>query len=130
MTFLLRSAFWLGLVFSWLPGERTEMARILSDAKTSFAAHAQAAAKAGCAGSAVACGAVLLAANQALAPTAPEDAAAERAPAEIPSEIKNPKALPAKNAAAKKVGPRPSANSLTAADFAPPWRGRNAKPGV
>ncbi|HLJ72474.1 MAG TPA: hypothetical protein VKU03_14230 [Roseiarcus sp.] len=113
MMFLLRSAFWLCLVFSWMPSERTEMARVLGDAKTSLADHAEAAAKAGCAGSAVACGAVLLAADRL---------------ATAPAERSAPKAGKDAKAAAK--GLRPSANSLTASDRAPRWRGRLLKSGA
>jgi hypothetical protein len=112
MMFLLRSAFWLCLVFSWMPSERSEMARVLDDARTSLADHAEAAAKAGCAGSAVACGAVLLAADRLAAP-------AERAASKAGKDAK---------AAAK--GLRPSANSLTASDRAPRWRGRLVKSGA
>ena len=115
--FLLRSAFWLCLVFSWMPLERTEMARVLSDAKTSLADHAEAAAKAGCAGSALACGAVLLAADRALAPAAATPAT------ESATAGKKAKA-------GAKASWRPSVNSLTASDRAPLWRGRQAKSGA
>ncbi|HLH49611.1 MAG TPA: hypothetical protein VKV96_09740 [Roseiarcus sp.] len=113
MMFLLRSAFWLCLVFSWMPSERTEMARVLDDAKTSLADHAEAAAKAGCAGSAAACGAVLLTTDR-LAAT--------------PAARAAPKAGKDAKPAAKDL--RPSANSLTASDRAPRWRGRPVKSGA
>src|SRR5579883_2795362 len=113
MMFLLRSAFWLCLVFSWMPAERSEMARAFDDAKTSLADHAEAAAKAGCAGSAIACGAVLLTAERMAA--APAERAAPRA---------------GKEAKAVAKGLRPSANSLTASDRAPRWRGRSIKSGA
>jgi hypothetical protein len=124
MMFLLRSAFWLCLVFSWMPLERSEIARVLADAKINLDSHLAAAAEAGCADSAVACGAVLLAADRALAPAtpaAPEPSAA--APTKTAPEA------PAKSAQ-KRTASRPSANSLTASDLAPAWRGRKAKSGA
>jgi hypothetical protein len=126
--FLLRSAFWLSLVFAGLPGERGEILRALGEAGTSLAAHAQAAAEAGCAGSAVACGAALLAADRAVAALdlqsfAPKSAAA------IGSEVKKAASTETKSPAMGNGKAHASANSLTAADLAPPWRGRKAKSG-
>lgn len=122
---LLRSIFWLGVVFSWMPLERSEMIHVLADAKTSLAAHMAAAAEAGCADSAVTCGAVLLAADRAVSAAtqnpAPEPAAS--APTRAASEA------PARNASRRAVQ-HPSANSLTASDLAPAWRGRKAKTGA
>ena len=119
--FLLRSIFWLGLVFSWMPLERSEMIHVLADAKTSFAAHVAAAAEAGCGDSAVACGAVLLAADRAVA-AATESSALElgaSAPAKAASDAPPPPS--------RRGLHRPSANSLTGSDLAPAWRGRKAK---
>ena len=120
MMFLLRSAFWLGLVFSWMPLERSEMTRVLADAQISLASHIEAAAAAGCADSAVACGAAL-AADRALA------AAPNHAP--VAAESNGAKEELAKSAA-KKASSRPSADSLSASDLAPAWRGRKAKSGA
>ena len=124
MMFLLRSAFWLCLVFSWMPLERGEITRVLAGAKVSLNAHLAAAAEAGCAGSAVACGAVLLAADQALAtatPAPPEPSAA------VPT--KTAPDAPAKSAP-RRAALRPSVNSLTASDLTPAWRGRKSKSGA
>lgn len=123
MMFLLRSAFWLTLVFSWMPPERAEIQRALSEAQTSLAAHAEAAAKIGCAGSAVACGAVLAIASRSGAVDL------DRAlPLRILSKDSNK--LDVTPSDARDPAPRRSANSLTAADLAAPWRGRKAKPGA
>jgi hypothetical protein len=122
MMFLLRSAFWLSLVFSWMPLERTEIARTLSKAQT-MAAHEEAAAKIGCSGSAVACGAVLLTAAK-----ADVAAPAKSAPEDPP--VKNVKLSNAKATAPAGLGAPRSASSLTSADLAPRWRGHKAKPGA
>jgi hypothetical protein len=124
MMFWLRSAFCLSLVFSWMPLERSEMARALNDAQVSVAAHEEAAAKIGCGDSALACGAVLLAASRAGA------AAGLERPTPRDSSIKDLKASSERSAVAKITDPRPSANTLTAADLGPRWRGRKAKSGV
>jgi hypothetical protein len=125
MMFLLRSAFWLCLVFSWMPLERSEITRVLADAKTSLATHLAAAAEAGCADSAVACGAVVLAADRALA------AAGSAAPDQLAAVPAKPAPdASAKNQPRRTAAQRPSANSLTASDLTPAWRGRKAKPGT
>jgi hypothetical protein len=126
--FLLRSAFWLSLVFAGLPGERGEVLHALGEAGTSLAAHAQAAAEAGCAGSAVACGALLLAADRAVAASNLQSFASKSVAA-TRSEVKKAAGMEAKSPATRNGKARPSANSLTAADLAPPWRGRKAKSG-
>jgi hypothetical protein len=126
--FLLRSAFWLSLVFAGMPGERGEILRAFSEAKTSLAAHAQAAAKAACAGSAAACGAILLAADRAVA-TPNLESFAPRSAAAIGSGVKRAASIEAKSPAMISAKARPSANSLTASDLAPPWRGRRVKSG-
>jgi hypothetical protein len=126
--FFLRAAFWLSLVLAGLPGERGDILRALGEAGTSLAAHAEAAAEAGCAGSAVACGAVLLAAERPVA--APDvQSFAPKSAAAIGSEVKKAASMEAKSPAIRNGKPHPSANSLTAADLAPPWRGRKAKSG-
>ena len=123
--FLLRSAFWLCLVFSWMPLERSEITRVLADAKTSLAAHIAAAAEAGCADSAIACGAVVLAADRALATATP-------APLEqsAPASAKPASDGAAKTQSRRTAAQRPSLKSLTASDLAPAWRGRKAKSGT
>jgi hypothetical protein len=122
MMFWLRSAFCLSLVFSWMPLERSEIARTLDKAQT-MAAHEAAAAKIGCGGAAVTCGAVLLAAAK-VDVAAPAKASLEDRPA------KNVKPFNAKTTAPANPGARPSASSLTEADLAPRWRGHKAKPGA
>jgi hypothetical protein len=104
-----------------MPLERSEIARRLNEAQT-LAAHEEAAAKIGCNGSAVACGAVSLA-------VAKVDAmAAKSAPDDPPA--KNLKVSKIKVASPANSGPRPSASSLTEADLAPPWRGHKPKRGA
>jgi hypothetical protein len=120
MMFWLRSAFWLSLVFSQMPLERSEIARTLNEAQT-LAAHEEAAAKIGCNGSALACGAVSLA-------VAKIDAAAPKSPPDEPSD-KNLKFSKIKTAPVNSAV-RPSASSLTEADLAPPWRGHKPKRGA
>jgi hypothetical protein len=121
MMFWLRSAFWLSLVFSWMPLERSEIARSLNNAQT-LAAHEEAAAKIGCNGSAIACGAVSLA-------VAKVDAMATKSPPDDPP-AKNLKFSKIKAAAPVDSGAHPSASSLTEADLAPHWRGHKPKRGV
>jgi hypothetical protein len=122
MMFLLRSAFWLSLVFSWMPLERTEIARGLNKAQT-MASHEEAAAKIGCGGSAVACGAVLLAAAK-VGVDAPARASLDN------RQVENAKLSNMKPKAPASAGARSSASSLTEADLAPRWRGHKAKPGA
>jgi len=124
MMFVLRSAFCLSLVFSWMPLERSEMARALNGAQVSIAAHEEAAAKIGCGDSAVACGAALLAASQAGA------AAGLERPTPRDRPVKGLKAASGKSPVSKTTAARASVNSLTAADLGPRWRGRKAKSGV
>jgi hypothetical protein len=121
MMFWIRSAFWLSLVFSWMPLERSEIARTLNKAQT-LAAHEEAAAKIGCDGSAIACGAVSLA-------VAKVDAMATKPPPDD-SPAKNLKFSKTKAAAPANPSGHPSASSLTEADLAPPWRGHKPKRGV
>jgi hypothetical protein len=115
--------FWLGLVFSWMPLERSEIIHVLADAKTSFAAHVAAAAAAGCADSAVTCGAVLVAADRAVA-------AVTQSSASEPIASVSAKAGSDAPSKTRRAVQHPSANSLTASDLAPSWRGRKAKSGA
>jgi hypothetical protein len=90
MMFLLRSAFCLALVVSWMPDPDGEVARTWRTAKSAAAAG-------------VAGRAALTAAGDPKTPDAPRRST-------------------------KGLSPPTSANSLTAADLAPPWRGHRAKP--
>src|SRR5579862_5970758 len=79
--FLLRSAFWLSLVFSAMPFERSEIARAIDQANGGLASDAVAAAKEECADKASACdalAALLIAASRPDAPTAEDRAALQR----------------------------------------------------
>ena len=117
--FLVRSAFWLGLVFSAMPFERNEIARAIDQAQGGLAAEAVATAKEECANKVAACdalGALLIKASQTDAPSAQDRAALER--------------LIAADDGAGNKAPRPSANSLTAQDRAAPWRGHRTKSGA
>jgi hypothetical protein len=103
MMFLLRSAFCLALVVSWMPDPDGDVARTWRTAKT--AAAAGVAAGAACAEAGPICRAALSAAGDPKTPTV----AAPRRPS-------------------KSTGLPASADSLSAADLAPPWRGHRAKP--
>jgi hypothetical protein len=126
MTFLLRSALCLAVVFWWMPEERGKIGRTLSQAKTSLAAHQDSATRIGCGESALTCGAALLAGSQA------DLAGGERTPP-LDRPAKDAKVLSKAKAVAKNSTAQTaplSNNSLTAADMAPPWRGRKPHSGV
>ena len=108
--FLARSAFWLSLVYAHMPLDGGEISRAVDDTRSAVIANAATAARAKCAENAASCRAILSAA-----------AGAMLSPADGP--IRPRADAPAKAA-------RPSANSLSAADLAAPWRGRPAKPGA
>ena len=111
MMFLLRSAFWLGLVFSAMPTEKGEVARSLHQAQESAAAGTFAAVKAECLDHAGACVAIARAAGATTIAGVAET-------------------IPAPHANPKEKGARPSASSLTSGDLAAPWRGRKARTGA
>jgi hypothetical protein len=116
--FLVRSAFWLTLVFSAMPFERSEIARAVDRAPDRLSADAVLTAKAECAGRAAACDALvapLIAASR----TAGLATATSSAPLRVAA---------ARDGAKEAV--RPSSNSLTSEDRSAPWRGRKAKPGA
>jgi hypothetical protein len=107
--FLARSAFWLSLVYAHMPLDGGEIVRAVDDTRSAVIANAATTARAKCTEDAASCRAILSAA-----------AGAMLSPAAEPTR---PRAsTPAK-------GARPSANSLSAADLAAPWRGRPTKPG-
>ena len=103
MLFLIRSAFWLGIVYSAMPFDNDQQARELARLRSTLAATAGGAAVLACAERNISCRALTLAMPQG---TAPE--------LEIPGG--------AKDKAARK-----SANSLTPTDAKPLWRGKPAR---
>jgi hypothetical protein len=111
--FLARSAFWLSLVYAHMPLDGGEISRAVDDTRSAVIANAATAARAKCAEDAASCRAILSAAAGAMLSPAVARSA---------DDPTRPRAgAPAK-------GARPSANSLSAADLAAPWRGRPAKP--
>jgi hypothetical protein len=88
MLFLVRSAFWLGMVYSAMPFDAGEQGRELTRLRAALAAS--------CPAQPPACAALSMAATH-----------------------------PAPGGDAAKL--RPSADSLTAADLTPPWRGKSAQ---
>jgi hypothetical protein len=113
MMFLVRSTFWLSIVVAHMPLDQGEALRVVDQAQGTVIAGAVNLAKAKCAQESASCQALLTAAAGAvLAPNV------EHAPI-------------AHSAAARTDGKarslRPSANSLSAADLAAPWRGKPAK---
>jgi len=105
MLFLVRSAFWLGMVYSAMPFDNNEQSRELARLRTELAVAAGGAALAACGDQSVSCRALKLATPEGQTESG----------AVILAQIK-PKPAHA------------SANSLTTADLAPPWRGKPAKP--
>jgi hypothetical protein len=104
MLFLVRSAFWLGMVYSAMPFDNSEQTRELARLRAVLAATAGSAAATTCAAQSVSCRALMMA--------TPE----------------GQRGLDASNSArAKEKTARASADSLTEADVAAPWRGKPAK---
>jgi len=100
MLFLVRSAFWLGMVYSAMPFDNSEQTREVASLRAALAASVAE----NCSVQAESCLVLKLAASD------PQ----RRAQTAI--------------ASLAGAGPtRPSANSLTKADLALPWRGRPAK---
>jgi hypothetical protein len=111
MMFLLRSAFWLSIVYAHMPWDGGEALSVVNETKSAVIASAAGAVADKCAENAAACRVIAAAvASTALPPVAPPPAA--------------------QRVAAKAKSLRPSANSLTASDLAPAWRGRQAKSGA
>ena len=107
--FLVRSAFWLTLVFSAMPFERSEIARAIDQTRACLPVDAAMTAK----------------------PERP--AAASNAPegSPIATGRPSPAAAPARPLAlqdARDKAGRQSADCLTAGDRAPSWRGRAGNP--
>jgi hypothetical protein len=116
MMFLVRSAFWLSIVYAHMPFDSDEALRAVEQTRSVAMASAAHAAKDKCAQDAVSCRAILsAAAGLILAP----DAEASKGPAPA-----------AQRADARGKALRPSANSLSANDLAAPWRGRPVKSGA
>jgi len=110
MMFLLRSAFWLSIVYAHMPWDGGDALTAVNEAKGAVIASAANAVADKCADNAAACRAIAGAvASAALAPATP---------------------TPAVHAPAKTKGARSSANSLTANDLAPAWRGKPSKSGA
>jgi hypothetical protein len=115
MMFLVRSAFWLSIVYAHMPFDGAQVARAVGAPQSNVASDAATALGSACAQNSASCRAILsVAARAALSP------AAER-----PSEA----GVRARGRATARSA-RPSANSLGAADQTPPWRGRQAKVSV
>jgi hypothetical protein len=114
MMFLARSAFWLSLVYAHMPLDSGEVVRAVDETRTAVVASAASAVKAKCVDDPASCRAIVdAAAGAVLAPAVAHP---------VPAPVR------ARGVAAK--GAKPSANSLSAADLATPWRGRPAKPGA
>jgi hypothetical protein len=113
MMFLLRSAFWLSLVYAHMPFDGAPIVRAADEAQGAVVAGAVKAARAKCDRDPAVCRAFVSAAAGAVLAPAKRRAEATTKTREI--------------AAAKAT--KPSANSLNAADMAAPWRGKREKPG-
>ena len=106
--FFVRSAFWLTLVFSAMPFERSEMARAIDQAEVGLPASAATTER---------LAAVTNTSDGSLiAASRPAPAAAPNGPLAAQESRDKPG--------------RQSANSLTAEDRAPPWRGRAGNSGA
>jgi hypothetical protein len=112
MMFLLRSAFWLSIVYAHMPLDGGAALGVVDQARSAVIASAANVVRDKCAEDGAACRAVVgAAAGMILAP------GAERS------------SRPVQRADAKPKAAR-SVNSLTAGDLSPPWRGRPAKSGA
>ncbi|WP_158812612.1 hypothetical protein [Methylocapsa sp. S129] len=115
MMFLVRSAFWLSIVYAHMPLDGGQVARVADEAQGAVVASAAAIVKTKCAQDPVSCRAIVSAGAGAVL-----SAGGERSSS---AQIRT------RSAGAVK-GARPSANSLSAADLATPWRGRQTKSGA
>lgn len=115
MMFFVRSAFWLGVVYSSMPLDRGDALRTISQTQEAIVSSAVAAARAQCVQDMTSCQAILAATSTTAtalhAERPPTSSAAPRAPG-------------------KGANMKPSANSLSAADLATPWRGRLIRSGA
>jgi hypothetical protein len=115
MMFLVRSAFWLSIVYAHMPLDGGQVIRGADEAPGAVVAGATALVKSKCAQDAASCRAILKAAAGALL---------------APVNERSPGAQPRTHGAETAKGARPSSNSLSADDLAAPWRGRQAKSGA
>jgi hypothetical protein len=115
MMFLLRSAFWLSIVYAHMPFDVAQVAQAVGATQSNVAASASIAVRSACAQNTVACRAIL--SGAALATPSPSAARSSETETRAPGR-------------ATVRGARPSTNSLNAADLASPWRGRRAKASV
>ena len=107
MLFLVRSAFWLGMVYSAMPFDNSEQSRELARLRAALAATAA------------------TAGGAALAACADQSAACRALRSAMPESPRGSGA--AISAQIKEKPTRASPNTLTQADLAPPWRGKPAK---
>jgi hypothetical protein len=115
MMFLLRSAFWLSIVYAHMPFDDGEAMRALDETRAAVTASATSAAAARCAADRDSCRALIGAATRFVAsPGAPRSAGA-------PGPLR---------AGGKTKGDRSSVSSLTAKDLASPWHGAKSKFGI
>lgn len=111
MMFLLRSAFWLSIVYAHMPLDGGAALGVVDETRSAVIASAANVVRDKCAEDGAACRALVgAAAGMILAPAAEHS-------------------RPVQRADAKPKGAR-SVNSLTAGDLSPPWRGRPAKSGA
>jgi len=115
MMFLLRSAFWLSIVYAHMPFDGDEARRAIDQTRSALVTTAANAATEKCVQDAAPCRAILGAAAAIVAPPSTERASAPGAP---------PRAIRQSRSG------RPSGNSLTAGDMGAPWRGRPARSGA
>jgi hypothetical protein len=115
MMFFVRSAFWLSIVYAHMPFDGGQVVRAADEAQGAIVASAVAAAKAKCAQDPASCRAIVSAAAGAMLSTNSPHSSIVQAQTRSPGPVK---------------AARPSANSLSAADLATPWRGRRTKSGA
>jgi hypothetical protein len=115
MMFLLRSAFWLSIVYAHMPFDDGQFVRVAEETKGAVVASAVSAAKDKCAQDPVSCRAILSAAAGA---------------ALSPGLERLSRTQPGTRGLAAAKSARPSADSLSAADLVAPWRGRQTKSGA
>ena len=121
MMFLVRSAFWLSLVYAHMPLDGGETLRVVDQTRSAVIASATNAVRDKCAADAASCRAILsAAAGIALAP------GVERAA----NTLNAPSAARRAGGQGQAKSLRPSASSLTAGDLTAPWRGKPAKSGA
>jgi hypothetical protein len=110
MMFIVRSVFWLSLVFSRMPFDSDAALRAVDSTQGAVVAGAVAAARAKCVTDMASCRAIVAAASNIVLATNGERPPAPRG--------------------AGKGRAAPAADTLSAADLAAPWRGRPTKSGA